>query len=248
MKAPEIRVEGLVKRYRNSGTNAVNGLDLEVLPGEFLGLLGPNGAGKTTLISILTGVLRPTSGRVMVQGHDMAREQHHAKRTIGSVPQDIALYGEFTARENLAYFGRLQGMERSAIRERGDELLDRAGLLPRADDQVRHWSGGMQRRLNLITALLHRPAIVILDEPTAGIDVQSRAAIRDLLLDVHAQGTTLVYTSHHLEEAERLCTRVIIMDHGKVVSEVTDPRAFGDHARLEELFLHLTGRALRDRS
>lgn len=248
MKAPDIRVEGLVKRYRNSGTNAVDGLDMNVKPGEFLGLLGPNGAGKTTLISILTGVLRPTAGRVSIQGHDIAREPHRVHKLIGFVPQDIALYGEFTARENLAFFGRLLGLDRQIIRERGDILLDRAGLLSRADEQVHHWSGGMQRRLNLVTALLHRPAIVFLDEPTAGIDVQSRAAIRDLLLEVHAEGATLVYTSHHLEEAERLCTRVIIVDHGKVVAEVADPRAMGSHERLEELFLRITGRELRDRS
>ncbi|MBX2972596.1 MAG: ABC transporter ATP-binding protein [Flavobacteriales bacterium] len=248
MKAPDIRVERLVKRYRSSGINAVDGLDLEVMPGEFIGLLGPNGAGKTTLISILTGVMRPTAGSVRIQGHDIAKERHRIHRLIGFVPQDIALYGEFTARENLAFFGRLQGLDGTTIRERGDRLLDRAGLLPRAGDQVRHWSGGMQRRLNLITALLHQPAIVFLDEPTAGIDVQSRALIRDLLAEIHAEGATLVYTSHHLEEVERLCTRAVIVDHGKLVAEVADLRTGTGHERLEDIFLHVTGRELRDRS
>jgi len=248
MTVPDIRAEGLVKRYRHSGTNAVDGLDLEVRSGEFLGLLGPNGAGKTTLISMLTGVLRPTAGQAFIQGLDIVAETQRVHGLIGFVPQEIALYGEFTARENLAIFGRLQGLDRATVREHGNHLLERAGLLDRADEPVRRWSGGMQRRLNLVTALLHRPPIVFLDEPTAGIDVQSRAAIRELLMEVHAEGVTLVYTSHHLEEAERLCSRVVIVDHGKVVAEVTDPQALAAHERLEDLFLQVTGRELRDRS
>ena len=132
------------------------------------------------------------------------------------------------------------------MRERGAELLERAGLSARAHDQVKDWSGGMKRRLNLMVALLHQPSILFLDEPTVGIDVQSRSAIWDLLEEIHAAGTTIVYTSHHLEEAERLCSRVVIMDHGRFVGEVADPRALTGHERLEEAFLRITGKALRD--
>lgn len=248
MKVADIRTEGLVKRYRRGRANAVNNVRLEVMPGEFLGLLGPNGAGKTTLISMLCGVLRPTEGRVIVQGHDVAQEPQQVRRCIGVVPQEIALYDMFTAWENLAYFGRLQGLDATTLNERGTLLLGRAGLLDRADDQVRDYSGGMKRRLNLITALLHRPAILFLDEPTAGVDVQSRAAIHDLLREVHAEGTTVIYTSHHLEEAARLCTRVVIMDHGRQVAEVPELEDHKDRDDLEGLFLRVTGTALRDRA
>ncbi|HMW98008.1 MAG TPA: ABC transporter ATP-binding protein, partial [Flavobacteriales bacterium] len=137
MTVPDIRAEGLVKRYRHSGTNAVDGLDLEVRSGEFLGLLGPNGAGKTTLISMLTGVLRPTAGQAFIQGLDIVAETQRVHGLIGFVPQEIALYGEFTARENLAFFGRLQGLDRATVREHGNHLLERAGLLDRADEPVR---------------------------------------------------------------------------------------------------------------
>lgn len=246
MSEPDIRVEGLVKRYRRGHVPAVDGMDLTVMPGEFLGLLGPNGAGKTTLISIITGVLRPTAGRVFIQGHDITREPGLIRRLIGFVPQDIALYDVMTAWENLAFFGRLQGLEPRTIRQRSEQLLERAGLLARADDQVRDHSGGMKRRLNLIAALLHQPAILFLDEPTVGIDIQSRAAIWELLQELHRSGTTVVYTSHHLEEAERLCSRVVIVDHGRMVGEVGDPRAHAGHERLEEVFLRITGRDLRD--
>lgn len=246
MSVPDIRVEGLVKRYRKDGPAALDGVDLRVAPGEFLGLLGPNGAGKTTLVSIVTGVVRPTAGTVCVQEHDITREPHRVHHTIGFVPQDIALYEPLTARENLAFFGRLQGLDHRTVRDRGEELLERAGLRSRAHDRVEHWSGGMKRRLNLVVALLHRPSILFLDEPTVGIDVQSRAAVQDLLREVHAAGTTVVYTSHHLEEAERLCSRVVIIDRGRCVGEVADPRAEAGHERLEETFLRITGKDPRD--
>ena len=243
----DIGVRGLVKRYRNGAGNAVDGIDLDVRRGEFLGLLGPNGAGKTTLISIITGVRRATDGAVQVQGHDIAAHPDKVHACIGLVPQDIALYEMLTARENLAFFGRLHGMDGRTIRERSARLLERAGLSARANELVGRWSGGMQRRLNLIAALLHEPAILFLDEPTVGIDVHSRAAIWALLEEINRAGTTIVYTSHHLEEAERLCSRVVIVDHGRVVGEVERPGAQGGAARLEEIFLGLTGTEYRDR-
>lgn len=243
----DIRVRGLVKRYRNSAVNAVDGIDLDVRPGEFLGLLGPNGAGKTSLISIITGVRRATGGTVQVQGSDIAAHPDKVHASIGLVPQDIALYEMLTARENLSFFGRLHGLDEKSIRERSERLLERAGLSARADEMIGRWSGGMQRRLNLITALLHQPAILFLDEPTVGIDVQSRAAIWTLLEEINQTGTTIVYTSHHLEEAERLCSRVVIVDHGRIAGEVERPGAQGGAARLEEIFLGLTGTEYRDR-
>ncbi|MBK7752517.1 MAG: ABC transporter ATP-binding protein [Flavobacteriales bacterium] len=244
MSVPVIRVQGLVKQYRNADGPAVNGMDLNVMPGEFLGLLGPNGAGKTTIISIITGVRQPTSGTVSIQGIPITRDAHEVHRIIGYVPQDIALYEALTARENLTFFGELVGLSGQRLRQRSDELLERTGLLARAGERVKDWSGGMKRRLNLIVALLHEPAILFLDEPTVGIDVQSRAAIWELLHEINATGTTVVYTSHHLEEAERLCSRVVIIDNGRAVGEVSDPQAHKGH--LEETFMRMTGRGLRD--
>lgn len=243
----DIRVRGLVKRYRGSAVNAVDGIDIDVRHGEFLGLLGPNGAGKTSLISIITGARRATEGSVRILERDIVAQPDGVHAAIGLVPQDIALYEMLTARENLAFFGRLHGLDAKAIRGRSDQLLRRAGLHERADERISRWSGGMQRRLNLITALLHEPPILFLDEPTVGIDVQSRAAIWSLLEEINRAGTTIVYTSHHLEEAERLCSRVVIVDHGRIVGEVERPGAQGGAARLEEIFLGLTGTEYRDR-
>ncbi|MBP6312827.1 MAG: ABC transporter ATP-binding protein [Flavobacteriales bacterium] len=242
----DIRVRGVVKKYGNRADVAVDHIDLDVRSGEFLGLLGPNGAGKTTLISIITGVRTASEGSVLIKGHDVASIPDVAHECIGFVPQNIALYEMLTARENLAFFGKLHGMDAQTIRERSDHLLERAGLLARAHERVGTWSGGMQRRLNLITALLHGPAIIFLDEPTVGIDIQSRTAIWVLLEEINKAGTTIVYTSHHLEEAARLCSRVVIMDQGRIVGEVTDTKGHGGTERLEEVFLGLTGMEYRD--
>ena len=242
----DIRVRGVVKKYGNRDANAVDNVDLDVLSGEFLGLLGPNGAGKTTLLSIITGVRTATAGSVLIKGQDVANVPDVVHRSIGFVPQNIALYEMLTARENLTFFGKLHGMDPVKIRERSDQLLERAGLLARAHERVGSWSGGMQRRLNLITALLHGPAIIFLDEPTVGIDIQSRTAIWMLLEEINKAGTTIVYTSHHLEEAARLCSRVVIMDQGRIVGEANDTKGPGGAERLEKVFLGLTGMEYRD--
>jgi ABC-2 type transport system ATP-binding protein len=197
----------------------VDALDLTVDAGQIFGLLGPNGAGKTTTISMMCGVVTPTRGRVIVAGHDLARAPFAARAAVGLVPQDLALYEELTARENLAYFGALYRLRGAELATRIDWALDVAGLADRAREPVARFSGGMKRRLNLAAGLLHRPQLLILDEPTVGVDPQSRnhifRTIRSLVSD---HGMTVLYTSHYMEEVELICRRVAIMDAGKVIA------------------------------
>jgi ABC-2 type transport system ATP-binding protein len=201
---------------------AVEALDLDIEEGEIFGLLGPNGAGKTTAISMLCGVVTPSRGTVRVDGHDLAREPFAARRAIGLVPQDLALYEELTARQNLRFFGSLYGLRGADRGARIDWALELAGLTDHAGTAVRRFSGGMKRRLNLAAGLLHRPRLVILDEPTVGVDLQSRnhifAGIRALCAE---HGMTVLYTSHYMEEVELLCRRVAIMDRGREVASDT---------------------------
>jgi len=204
-------------RKRFGSTVAVDGLSLEVGKGEVFGLLGPNGAGKSTTISMCTGLLAPDSGRVELEGLGEPSEERVRAR-MGLAPQAIALYEDLTARENLVFFGRLYGIEGSALRKRVDELLELVGLADRAKDRVKVYSGGMQRRLNLAAALVNDPAVVLLDEPTAGVDPHSRNAIFDLVLGLRAAGKCVVYTTHYMEEAQRLCDRVGVVDHGKLLA------------------------------
>ena len=226
----------------------MNGLSLNVSDGEYFGLFGPNGAGKTTTIGIISGLLRADSGMVHVLGHGAGSEE--VKRVIGFVPQEIALYEPLTARENLRFFGAMYGMSGKLLEARINALLDRFGLISRADDKVSQYSGGMKRRVNILAALLHGPRLLILDEPTVGIDVQSRALINEYLQELNRAGTTILYTSHHLDEAERLCSRLMIMDHGSAIAEGTCAHLLQTHgcADLETVFLKLTGRALRDQA
>ncbi|HLU65051.1 MAG TPA: ABC transporter ATP-binding protein [Kofleriaceae bacterium] len=213
-----LEARGLGKDY--GALRAVEALDLQVEPGEIVGLLGPNGAGKTTAISMLCGVVTPSRGTVRVSGHDLAREPMRARRAIGLVPQDLAIYEELSARQNLRYFGALYGLRGAELTGRIDWALGIAGLSERAGEPVSRYSGGMKRRLNLAAGLLHRPALVILDEPTVGVDPQSRAhifaSIRALVAD---SGTSVLYTSHYMEEVELLCQRVTILDRGAVIAE-----------------------------
>ncbi len=198
-------------------TLAVDALDLEVRPGEVFGFLGPNGAGKTTTISMISGLLRPDKGTVLVEGHDLWERPRVAKRLLGLVPQDLALYEEFSARENLLFWGSLYGVPRSQLKENAEEILERVGLAERAREPVARFSGGMKRRLNLAIGLVHRPKVLLLDEPTVGIDAQARHNILQIIREIAAQGTTIVFTTHHLEEAEKLCDRIAIMDHGEIL-------------------------------
>jgi ABC-2 type transport system ATP-binding protein len=199
---------------------ALRDLSLRIEEGEVFGLLGPNGAGKSTAIGISLGLVRPDGGTITIAGKGSPSDPG-TRRSIGAAPQAVALYDELSARENLRYFGRLQGLGGSTLARRVDEVLDEVGLLPRAKDRVLGYSGGMKRRLNLAAAIVHDPPILLLDEPTAGVDPQSRNNILDMCKSLSQRGKTIVYTTHYMEEAARLCTRVGIIDHGALLATGT---------------------------
>jgi ABC-2 type transport system ATP-binding protein len=210
---------GLVRRFGER--TAVDGVGFTVASGETFGLLGPNGAGKTTTISMICGLLAPDAGAVVVKGDPMSTGRCAAKAHLGLVPQEVALYPDLTARENLEFFGRLQGMATGRLRTRVDEVLELVGLTDRADERIEKYSGGMQRRGNIAAALLHEPGLLILDEPTVGVDPQSRNAILTGIAELQSSGMAVLYTTHYMEEAERLCDRIAVMDEGRIVAEGT---------------------------
>ncbi len=232
---------------------AVNDVSFSIEPGQLLGLLGPNGAGKTTTVSMLTGLVAPDRGEVVIAGRRLEGDVDPAKRRIGLVPQDLALYDELSARDNLRFFGALYGLSGAALAAAIDRALTLVELADRAGDRVKTFSGGMKRRLNLAAGLLHDPDIVLLDEPTVGVDPQSRNAIFDNLETLKRRGKALLYTTHYMEEAERLADRIVVIDHGSVIADDTVAGltsrigvGAGGHASLESVFLSLTGRSLRD--
>ena len=243
---------------------AVDGVSFSVERGQLLGLLGPNGAGKTTTVSMIAGLVTPDQGSVTIGGVSVSSDSDPVKRRLGLVPQDLALYDELTARANLRLFGSLYGLSGEALDRAIGSSLTLVGLSDRADDRVKTFSGGMKRRLNLAAGLLHDPDIVLLDEPTVGVDPQSCNAIFGNLEELKSRGKALLYTTHYMEEAERLADRIVIMDHGRVLANDTlsglrarvpagaDGKARlaeaggEDGASLETLFLTLTGRNLRD--
>lgn len=212
-----IRASAVRKTF--GAVTALAGVDLAVRAGEFYGLLGPNGAGKTTLLRILSGLLKPDSGNLEILGEPV--HAHRACRRLGIVPQDIALYEALSARANLSTFGAVAGLRGAQLRQRADAALDAVGLTDRAAARVRTFSGGMKRRLNLAAGLLTDPPILLLDEPTVGVDPQSRASIFALLERLHAAGKTIIYTTHYMEEAERLCQRIGIVDRGCLLADDT---------------------------
>jgi ABC-2 type transport system ATP-binding protein len=216
MAAPIVEVLNVYKSYGE--TVALDGLSIEVQKGEVFGLLGPNGAGKTTLLSILSFLQEPTSGEVRLLGRPLRRGEQELKRNFGLVPQELAIYNELTARENLAFFGELYGVRGAVLRERVDEVLAAIGLQDRADRRAGGYSGGMKRRLNLGAALVHRPALLLLDEPTTGVDPQSRNHIFEEVRRLNAGGVTVIYTTHYMEEVEALCSRIGIIDHGRLIA------------------------------
>lgn len=276
-----LRAEGLRKSYGERA--AVVDVSLQVRPGELLGLLGPNGAGKSTTIAMICGITPPDAGRVLLSGTPLGQDEATAKRRIGLVPQDLALFEDLPAQLNIETFGALYGLPRTLLKQRAAEVLKLVGLSDRGGDRPANFSGGMKRRLNIACALVHDPALLLLDEPTAGVDPQSRNAIFDTLLALKAAGKALLYTTHYMEEVERLADRVVIIDDGRVVAEGTlgelkrrlpmkqkleieidgepDPstlqalqalpglrsvQTVQAGANLEEVFLALTGRQLRD--
>ncbi len=238
-----LQIADLTKRYP-TGTEALRGVSLEIEAGEFFGLLGPNGAGKSTLIHCATGLARPTAGTIRVFGHDVVEDGSQARLAVGLAPQDVNLDWFLTAAETLDYHGGYFGMPRKERRERTKELLDAFSLTTKKDERTRTLSGGMKRRLILARALMHRPRLLILDEPTAGVDVELRLELWQYVQRINAEGTTILLTTHYLEEAEQLCDRIAFINGGRIVAEGTNQElaAEFDVASLEDAYLTLVGR------
>ena len=238
-----LEIHDLVKQYP-TGTQALKGVDLIIEEGEFFGLLGPNGAGKSTLIHCTTGLAQPTGGSIEVFGHDAVHHYAAARAAVGLAPQDLNLDWFLTLEESLDYHGGYFGMSRKDRRERARELLDTFSLLSKKDERTRTLSGGMKRRLILARALMHRPKLLILDEPTAGVDVELRLELWHYVQKVNAEGTTIMLTTHYLEEAEQLCNKIAFINGGEIVATGT-PQALAaefDVSSLEDAYLRLVGR------
>jgi ABC-2 type transport system ATP-binding protein len=247
---PILNVSGLGKTFGR--VTAVEQVTFSVAQGQLVGLLGPNGAGKTTTVSMIAGLITPDRGEVRIAGRTLAGDTDPGKRRLGLVPQDLALYDELSARSNLRFFGALYGLSGRALESAIASTLGLVGLADRARDAVKTFSGGMKRRLNLAAGLLHAPDILLLDEPTVGVDPQSRHAIFENLRMLKEQGKAILYTTHYMEEAERLADRIVVIDRGRVIADdtlaglQTDAAGSGGRPTLESVFLALTGRNLRD--
>lgn len=245
-----IEVKDMHKTYAGALQPSLEGLSFSFPEGKIVGLLGPNGAGKTTTISILCGLVRADSGSAAIFGQPQAAHSREAiKRAIGVVPQQIALFPQLSALENLTYFGNLYGQRGRPLKEKILSLLEMFGLEKAAGKEVGRFSGGMKRRTNIIAAILHEPRLLVLDEPTAGVDVQSRSMILQFLRDYNRRGNSVLYTSHLLEEAQQICEDVAIIDEGKLVVQGNPQALIHQHhdcRNLEDVFLHYTGHAVRD--
>ena len=213
-----VEAQDLVKQYPGAAEPAVQGVSFGILKGEVFSLLGPNGAGKTTTISMLSTLLAPTRGDAVIAGHTLSKAAAEVKRAIGIVPQDIALYPTLSARENLNFWGQMYGLGGAELKRHVAEVLETVGLRDRANDRIEKYSGGMKRRINIAVGLLHKPQVVFMDEPTVGIDPQSRRNILDMITTLNAQGMTVLYTTHYMEEAQELSHRIGIIDHGKLIA------------------------------
>jgi len=233
---PPLRVEALVKRFHQ--TTALDGVTLEVRSGEYLGLLGPNGAGKSTLIRSIVGRVIPTSGTISIFG--APADSPSARRAIGWIPQELALYPRLTCRENLQSFGRYHGLGGAELARNVEQSLEWATLTDRAGDLVKNLSGGMKRRLNMAAGLIQRPKLALMDEPTVGVDPQSRNRIFEMIEQLRGEGVSLIYTTHYMEEAERLCDRIAIIDHGRIIAQGTNAElvrsAFGSRSQVAARF------------
>lgn len=246
MTESAIKISNLTKKFEDK--LALDDLTLEIQKGDLFGLLGPNGAGKTTAISILCGLIKPTSGTAQINGYDVQKDAQKVKEQIGVCIQETAIYPYLNAKENLELFGKLYGMDAKAIKERSKLLLTKVGLTEDAKRLTSKYSGGMKRRLSLALALIHDPEIAFLDEPTVAMDPQSRHAVWDVIKEQKAKGKTIILTTHYMEEAEELCNRVGIIDHGKLIALGTpkDLIAKNNVKNLEEVFIQLTGRNMRE--
>jgi len=244
-----IQINQLSKKYKGAEDFSVSDFDLNIAEKEIFGLLGPNGAGKTTLISMLSSLIKPTSGSFTINGLNYQENKKELKQLIGIVPQEYALYPSLTAFENLSYFGSTYNLKGRTLKEKIHKHLETLGLSNFANKKISTFSGGMKRRINLIASILHEPKVLFLDEPTVGVDVQSKNVIIEHLKQLNAAGTTMIYTSHHLNEAEDFCTRVAIVDNGKLICKGKPATLVSEHPdtrNLEEVFLAITGKALRD--
>jgi ABC-2 type transport system ATP-binding protein len=232
-----LEVRNLVKKYGEF--TAVNEVSFDIREGEIFSLLGPNGAGKTTTISVLSTLFLPTSGEAVIGGHSVTKEPMTVRGLIGVVPQDLALYDDLTARENLLFWGQMYGLYGKALRTRIDEVLEQIGLSEKAKQRVKTYSGGMKRRVNIGVGLLHKPRLLFMDEPTVGIDPQSRRLILDSVKELNRQGMTVLYTTHYMEEAEELSDRVGIIDHGEMIALGTQAELTRQVGEMETLILHI---------
>jgi ABC-2 type transport system ATP-binding protein len=244
-----LNAEELSMTYPKTKAPAVDNISLAIRKGELLGLAGPNGAGKTTLLSILSTLFLPSKGTLLFDGIDMIRNPDRIRRRIGLVPQEIALYDNLTGRENILYFASLYGLKKKEAITQADFYLNMFGLREKADKRLKTYSGGMKRRINLIAGLLHEPELLFLDEPTVGIDAQSRNLILKKLLFLNEQGMTMIYTTHYMEEIEKICDNVAIIDQGKIICQGNPADLIKESpgcSDLSELFFARTGKALRD--
>ena len=233
-----VEIKNLVKKYKDF--TAVDGINLSIGEGEIFGLLGPNGAGKTTTMNALMGLTGINSGEIRIFGKCIRKHGDAIKREIGIVPQDIALYGDLTAYENVCFFAKLYGLREGVLKERVKEALEFVGLWDRRKDLAKTFSGGMKRRLNIACAIAHRPRLIIMDEPTVGIDPQSRNHIMESVKELNRMGSTILYTSHYMEEVEELCTNIAIMDHGRVIAKGTKDALKSQVATHEKIVFELS--------
>ncbi|HXR66773.1 MAG TPA: ABC transporter ATP-binding protein [Ktedonobacteraceae bacterium] len=249
----EVQVMDLTKHFGKH--EAVKGVSFTIGKGEIFGLLGPNGAGKSTTINMMCGYLVPTSGDTLIDGMSIRKNPYKVKRLLGVVPQEIALYKDLSSLENLEFFGQIYNMPTKERKERAADVLHFVGLYDRRKEPVKNFSGGMQRRINMAVAMIHQPQFLMMDEPTVGVDPQSRENIFDTIEKLRDQGTTILYTTHYMEEAERLCNHIAIMDSGTIIAMGTLEQLLSlrDQSRevarphgLQELFIQLTGKTLRD--
>ena len=233
-----LEVKDLAKNYGDF--SAVKGISFDIKEGEIFSLLGPNGAGKTTTISMLSTLIAPTSGSANIGGNSVTKDPMAVKKIIGVVPQELALYEDLSARENLVFWGQMYGLSGKALKSRVDEVLDQIGLVDRAKNKVKTYSGGMKRRVNIGIGLLHKPRLLFMDEPTVGIDPQSRRAILDTVKDLNKGGMTLLYTTHYMEEAQELSDRVGIIDHGELIALGTQKELTQQVGETDTLILHIS--------